>query len=433
MSARSLSYLVLALLPLLCSRAHAQPVRSSPIYFVGVQLGCERDGSLDRRIERRLHERGVSVHRLTQKDGDPLPSCFAGRCGVSLQKSCPGMSGRILGGQVQQGSDFTQVRLWLHDLSTGQTAFQDDYCQGCELIGAVATQATRLVGSSPAFGAAPTAAPTYCAPSATARPPTSAASGGAAGPLFLAVVGDHKHRASVQTAVKQQLQLLGKPVQAVEVKSLGQEILQKLVAAHPRSQVLGIELPKDGKVQVILYDQASAQNDGKLIECETCDKETLVSRIKTEVSSLLDRCFGDACGNPAASATAVEVPPAACQPFPDPACGKADGGTPAVIYAVPPKLATTIKGLLWGTVAASVIASIGLFAGDAAGAGTVIDDAGSRIRHSLNAPAWTMLGVSAGLLTVAIPATILVQRNTRPTVAGNQSSSAESGILCPAP
>jgi hypothetical protein len=427
MFARSLSYLVLALLPLLCSQAHAQPARSSPIYFVGVQLGCERDGSLDRRIERRLHERGVSVHRLTQKDGDPLPSCFAGRCGVGLQKSCPGMSGRILGGQVQQGSDFTQVRLWLHDLSTGQTAFQDDYCQGCELIGAVATQATRLVGSSPAFGAAPTAAPTYCAPGATARPPTSAASGGAAGPLFLAVVGDHKHRASVQTAVKQQLQLLGKPVQAVEVKSLGQEILQKLVAAHPRSQVLGIELPKDGKVQVILYDQASAQNDGKLIECETCDKDTLVSRLKTEVSSLLDRCFGDACGNPAASATAAEVPPAACQPFPDPACGMTDGGTPSFpARHIDSHTATLVKGVLWGLTAVSTATAIGLAIANPL---VVQERNGRRYGDTLSDPAWALGSVSVGLLVASIPLTLAV-RNARAS-SSSPSAASSAQLVCP--
>ena len=61
--------------------------------------------------------------------------------------------------------------------------------------------------------------------------------------------------------------------------------------------MLGVEVPREGKLQLFLYDQHTDQTEGKLLDCPDCDgsKDTLIARIQPEVANLLEHCFGDAC------------------------------------------------------------------------------------------------------------------------------------------
>src|SRR4051794_19753910 len=126
--------LAVALLGLaLVSPTRVARAEGSPVYFVGVQRGCERDGQLDHAVERRMFQRKTPVALVRKPTGEPLPPCFGDRCGQWFHNSCPTAPGRVLGGSVVQGKDLLQVRLWLYDLQSGQTAYQDEYCQGCDI------------------------------------------------------------------------------------------------------------------------------------------------------------------------------------------------------------------------------------------------------------------------------------------------------------
>ena len=98
--------------------------------------------------------------------------------------------------------------------------------------------------------------------------------------------------------MKQQLTLLGYKVepQPIEAGKTTPDP-KKLVAGHKSARVLGVEVPREGKLQLFLYDQHTDQTEGKLLDCPDCDgsKDTLIARIQPEVANLLKHCFGDAC------------------------------------------------------------------------------------------------------------------------------------------
>ena len=393
------------------------------IYFVGVQRDCERDLKLDHAVERRLMKKGTTVALVRQPTGAPLPPCFGERCGQLFKKSCPATTGRLLGAQVAYGKDVLKFRLWLHDLATGQTAYQDDYCQSCEMVGTLATQAARLL-ASPHFGAAPEPMPQYCAqlPSqATVQP---------SGPLFLTVYGDGKHKAVLLAALKQQLDLLGRKVLPVPVESKTYllDVLQKIVAGQANAQVLGAELQKEGKVQMFLYDQKTALSANKTVECGECDKDkdVLVARVQPEVSAILDYCFSETCGSGHAAA-----PAAACEPFPDPVCA---AGTAASLTSAPPagryidpSTAKIVKGSVWSLFAASAATTVALLIANQASSEQIN---GRPYESSLSRPFWFGLGVSALTLAVAIPTTIVVNHASH-GVTGVASVDTAQAIQCP--
>ena len=84
---------------------------------------------------------------LRQASGGALPVCYGEGCGRRVRASCPSSAGRVLGGAVVSDRDTLQVRLWLHDLPSGATAYQDDYCQSCDIVSAVTAQAARLLAA----------------------------------------------------------------------------------------------------------------------------------------------------------------------------------------------------------------------------------------------------------------------------------------------
>ena len=412
---------------LLLSSGMAQ-AQSAPIHFVGIQRGCERDGGLDHRIERRMVERGPKAGLVTQPSGAPLPACFGEQCAQLFKQSCPATTGRLLGGLVVQGKDVTKIRLWLHDLGTGQTAYQDDYCQGCELIGAVAAQAARLV-ENPRFASAPGLAPLYCSqPAASA----AASASPATGPLFVSVYGDGKHKAPLVAAVKQQLSLLGRRVIPIpgDGKINGLEALQKIVAGQKDAQVLGIDLPKDGKIQMFLFDQRTEMNDGRLIDCADCDKETLIAKVQPEISTMLERCFGDACGN----SPTVAPPTEACEPFPEPVCG---GGRSADQMAahpgryIDPTTAKLVKGSLWSLFAATAVTGITLLGLNSTSVGNYVDINSRSADNTLWRPGWAATGISLGLLGISIPLTIAIDKAARTGTPVTPATRTSSQISCP--
>lgn len=420
-------------LPLLFSSGAAQ-ADGPTVQFVGIQRGCERDDQLDRAVERRLMQKGTPVALLHQSSGAPLPPCFGEHCAERFKQSCPTTGGRLLGGLVVQGKDMLQVRLWLHDLLTGQTAYQDEYCQSCEIVGAVATQAARLI-SAPHFGAAPSAVPLYCTQSGASGGATTA--NAAAGPLFLTVQGDGKNKSFLLNALKQQLSLLGykpQPV-TVEAKTATLDVLQKIVAGHKNARVFGVDVPKDGKLQLFLFDQKTELTEGKLIDCPECekDRDALIARVQPEIPALLEHCFAESCSN--ANPSSAPPPAEACSPFPDPICGGDAGPASSAALSsgrhIDPATAKLVKGALWGIFAGSAAAAIGLAAANSTSAGTYVSG-GHEHYNVLAQPAWALTGVAIVSLGLAIPTTILVNRAQRATTdARSPAASAASLIQCP--
>jgi hypothetical protein len=177
----------------------------------------------------------------------------------------------------------------------------------------------------------------------------------ATGPLFVSVYGDGKHKAPLVAAIKQQLSLLGRTVIPIpgDGKIAGLEAMQKIVAGQKNAQVLGIELPKNGKIQMFLFDQRTEMNDGRLIDCADCDKDTLIAKVQPEISTMLERCFGDACGNSPTAAPSGE----ACEPFPEQTCGGDQAGSLSSNSSrhIDSATARMVKGGIWGLFAASTV------------------------------------------------------------------------------
>jgi len=418
--------LVLALL------SPARPARAEEpaVYFVGVQRDCERDGQLDHAVERRLYKKGTTTVALVrQPSGAPLPPCFGDRCAQFFRQACPATKGRILGGQVSQGKDILKVRLWLHDLQSGQTAYQDEYCQSCELVGTLATQAAKLM-AAPRFGAAPGPTPQYCSQQAgTPSAPPS-------GPLFLTVYGDGKHKAVLLSALKQQLGLLGRRVVPVptEYKTYPLDVLQKIVSGQKNAQVLGADVQKDGKVQMFLFDQSTSLSTDKIVECGECekDKDILVSRVQPEAAAMLDHCFSETCGS--GSATAAPPPADACEPFPDPVCGADTSSQPSEISSsarhIDPSTAKLVKGGMWGLFAASAATAVGLAIANYTDAGTSFGPNDHTV-NILGPAALTATGLAVLGLAVAIPLTVHVRHAESANRHAARQADNSSKIQCP--
>ena len=93
----------------------------------------------------------------------------------------------------------------------------------------------------------------------------------------------------------------------------------------------------------------------------------------------------------------------------------------------------TLKTLAWGGVAVSAATSLGLFIANATEAGTRTDASGYRIGDTLWYPAWTAAGLTVGMLGLAIPTTLFVNRATesRPPARPGASGATPAPIRCP--
>lgn len=432
---------VIAVLSLASSpRAAADSAR--PVYYVGLQQDCGRTGmaKIDRAVERALHDKGYSIALLSSTSGQVLPPCQGASCARAFAAACPrsttSATGLVMGGQIDAGPSVSRFRLWLYDLGSKQIAYQDDYCQGCDVVSAVQSQFLRLLEQPRYGGEVPPTQPSYCAPSAGGSSSVPVAR---STPLFLTVYGEGKHKAAIAGAVRSQLTTLGRKVLTpnVESKTYPPEILKRIVLGQRDAQILGIEVPKDGskdaKVQLWLWDQKTDQIEAKNIDCPDCDKDTLSNRLLADIPALLEHCFGETCTNatastPAASASS-SAPAEACTPWPAPVCAGAlgDGGA-QLVYAIPPKTATALTALTWTPVAASAVSAVALWIANAAGAGA-IENGQYRIGDALARPAWAMTLTSAVLLGVAIPATVAIKRAQTPQPAG--ATDPASAIRCP--
>jgi len=426
MLTRSSLPLLVLLSALLADTARAQ----APVYFWGLQRGsCEALPEVDRLVEKRLHSSAQSVTLLRTPAGQPLPLCQGPRCAELVRGSCPGAGGRVLGGQVVQGKNVTNFRLWLYDLGTGQIAYQDDFCQSCSLTDAVIVQAKALI-EKPRFEAVPGPHPSYC--SRPAGGGESQAAGGASGPIFLVVHGQGAHKTAVHAALRAQLEALGRPPLPVTIdsKTYTLDILQKIVEGQQNARVLGAEVKAAGRVELFLFDQKTGLTDDESVRCPDCTGDSLSVQVKQAVSALLDHCFGAQC----ASNGTAQPPAEACIPFPEQQCPGLDAllGPKAAVGLdqdrLTPKTARLIKGLTWGAFAASAATSIALFAAN----GSVNESRlNADYQGTLTRAAWTSAAFAVLTLAVAVPTTVVVNRASRTAPAASGAGSSAALVQCP--
>jgi len=432
---RSRFLLLLALLALWPSSAWA---KSNRILLWGVQRGCTPNPDLVREVEKRLT---ILTSDIVTLSPDPKRlGCQGAACAAQLVRECPGVAaqgGTLVGVVVEPGKGVSKIRIWVHDLEAGVTAYKDEYCQGCSLLSSLPPMVSSLV-EQPSFSeGAPGLTPMYCQKSGGASP----ASSPAVSKIHLILSNDLKHKSAVSTLIKQRLQSMAiEPVQShADSASLTLADLTKMTSKEPGSQVLVVEGKPGGKVEISLFDGTTQRTEAREIDCQHCDKDELIVQVKGVVNALLAHCFGDQCGS---STSAERVPPEACQPFQILRCGGADdamdaatlgassGSSGMALAGAPVSSPTTklAKGLIWGLFGVGAATSLGLLAANYSSAGTVLGP--TEQTHNVLIPA---AGVAGGLsllaLAAAIPVTILSARESRPS----QSASTNAAIPEPIP
>lgn len=426
-------FLLFFSLLVLCRPAVAVADAERLVLF-GVRIGCAYDEELTKAVARHAPVAAQGPHVLSPRLA--RSACQGAGCAALLAQQCPGSKGRLLGGVVEPGPKFTKVRLWLHDLQSGQTAYLDDYCQGCAMSSLVPKRAAYLLEHADFGRTAPSAQPLYCTESAAQAAP----SGGYQPKVFFHISGKGAQRSAVSTAVQEQLQGAGLQVTPVHPRdtSFPQAELERLTAADPGSQVLMVDVHAGGKLELYLYDQPSKRTEASTLDCPECSKEELARKLKTSVASLLATCFAQDC----ARVTPMRNPPEACTEFKDLRCGGetdlglggGKGDTKPTEPEISHRMAKLTQGALWGLVAVGAVTTAALFGVNASGAASVTTPEGFQVSQILKPAAWTAAGLTAVSLAITIPLTVATQRaRPRPQQSAPSAGgpAGDTEALCP--
>lgn len=406
--------LILAALTLASVLPSAAWAKSNRIYFWGVQRGCTPNPDLAREVEKRLTILSSDIVTLAP---DPKRlGCQGAACATQLTRECQGVAaqgGKLLGVIVEPGKGVHKIRIWLHDLEAGVTAYKDEYCQGCTLLSSLPPMVSAFVEQASFTDGTPGLTPTYCQKAA------ASASAPAVSKIHLVLSADLKHRAAVAAAIKQRMQSIGiEPLSShADSGALTLAELTKMTSKEPGSQVLVVDGKAGGKIEVSLFDGTTQRTEGREIDCQHCDKDELLVQVKGVLNALLAHCFGDQCGS---STSAERVPPEACQPFQILRCGggeeAASSGALADPSATQGRAPTSPTGklarnLLWGLFGVGAATSVGLLIANYSGAGT-LNGTSDRTGNVLAPAAGVAGGLSLLMLGVAIPVTISAARES---------------------
>ena len=389
----------------------------------GIYDGCERVPEFDRLLDKHLTKVGVNSWVLAA----PPSACQGEACAERAQAGCGLSDGLILGGRIWRSKVAFRVRLWLHDLAAHKTAYEDEYCQDCD-VNQLLVEVTDRIRRQPKFGVAAGAEPAYC----------SAATGEVrADPrrskLYFVTYGDGKGRAQVQAAVKDMLGDTLRPVHPVagEKKQYSHDDLMHILGQQKEGQVLGVELYKEGGAQVWLFDGLTEHLASQEVKCKECKTEDLLESIRSTLPALWGHCFDTQCS------LSVGRPPAragACEPAKELTCteaslssgpaGLASAAAPAP--GIDPKLAKLVKGTMWGLFAAGAATSAALTIIN----GTSLADAPG-LANTRGDAAWTAIGLSAAILAVTIPVHVAVSRAEKRSLRAASPAGSTLQLKCP--
>lgn len=428
--------------------ADAQPAQ--PILLWGFQKGCNPLPEATREVQQWLETTVTKpdARAYVLSPDSKLLGCQGASCAELVKRACPNAKGQVMGGWVDQNTSTThpllRVRLWMHNLETGKTTYHDNFCHNCTTRGILKVNASEIAQSS-AIIAAPGSTPSYCQPEEPMRdlPPRN-------NKIFWVAYGKEPHKDAIRTAVRKVVQLGGTEVPFEhEGKEYTLPVLRKVIAKEPGAQVLGVEIQSNGKLEVFLYDGPTELIEIQKVECDGCDRDTLVEQVRQTTLSVLSHCFGESCARVGRSRPPAE----ACRPFEVPRC---DGREPFPLVSagsesgagaslpplerngpeISPRLARLTKGVVWGTFAVTAATSVALFIANATSAGSV-QSGNARADNLYLLPASVMAGVSGVLLGIAIPTTIIIDRDSMhapPTSLefGRSSSNLGAiGLQCP--
>ena len=409
--------LILALLP--CATAHA----ADNVLIWGIQDRCERVPELDKTLDRMFNKGGLNTWVLS-----PAPSvCQGADCAKRLLSQCPAASGRLIGGRIYRNKKTVRLRLWMYDMATHKTAYQDAICLDCLLSTLVPNQAQYL-WERHKWGQIPGPTPTFCqdrAPAAAPELPWGRK-------LYLMVYGDGKQKHLVTAAMRELLAKSARPVQVVSgEKGPNHTELAKIVGPAKDGKVVGIETLKEGGATLWLYDGPTGKMQQQSIECPSCEADAMNEVLKNNVIPLLAHCFEDDCK----LGTSEPLPTGSCEPLEEPTCHEEELVAPVALSGpgIDPTVAGLVKGGLWGLFTASAASSIGLFTAGALQPGVSGQYSES---GSLNRVGWATASFAALTLAIAIPTTYYISRNkpavsALPVPGAATSVPASSQMRCP--
>ncbi len=407
-------FLLLTAVLFFAAEAHAEKV-----FLYGLNRGCQADEKLTQAVEQQLTSSAYTVVKVVPEKPLGKPDAAA----TQLLQQCAGLSGRLLGGSVQDVDGFKRVRLWLVDLATRQTAVLDEYCRDCDIAQRAGIAAVRLTEKGAAASSTtPSAIPTYCA--SESEPAAGTAGSVRSNKLAVVVYGEPKAKSAVYAAVRTAVASTGREVTQAhaEGRSFGPSDLRKMLR-EPSGQVLGAELTAEG-ANLWVFDGLTEKTQPLNVPCAGCDKEELSRKVALSALAVLDTCFDGKCEK---GTTSLQPPAEACQPMTEAICGSSGG----LGNNLNPTSAKIIKGLTWGAFAASATTTVALLAANASGAGSTVgtyeQTVNGLVRPALTAAAFTGLS-----LVVAIPVTILVNKAAGGTAASAPPPiTASASIKCP--
>lgn len=402
-----ISFVLLSSLLLLAASPRAQ---AQKVLIWGIQDGCEALPEMDKILYKNLKKGAQDVELLFPKAsscvGEGCAKLLRAQCGASLPAGS--QTARLLGGRIYrtQHRSTSRFRLWLHDLGSGQTAFSDTYCQDCNLIYSLPAAVDALLQGPRMRGTAPGPTPLYCGAEGAGAPAMSAPRSPVSRYL-VGVYGDGKHSKQVLAGVKPMMRQTLLPIEyAKDLRSSDPAEARRVLGGLRDAQVVGIELPREGGANLWLYDAATDKSQSARVDCPACESDELLRRIDTALTPLLSTCFDGSC----AGAQSKPYPEEACLPLPDLSCGDGAFATGAEAAGRPHldrATANWVKAGLWGGVAVSGAVALGLAIANPL---VTRDVQGVTYSNTLTGPAWTAAGLSAALLAIAIPTTVVVQR-----------------------
>jgi hypothetical protein len=406
----------------------AEEPQAQPILLWNFQKECDPLPEAAREVQKWLDSTVTKPYAKTYvlNPDQQLLGCEGAACAALVRRACPSAQGRIMGGIVDQNASHSllRVRLWMYDPQTGKTFYHDNYCQNCTISSTLKINAAELAQSGTIE--TPGSTPIYCRPDAPVKEPPPGSN-----KIFWTVFGKEHHKEALRATIRKLVQQTGTEVPFdYEGKDYTTASLRKVIAKEPGAQVFGAQIQGNGKIEIFLYDGPTELLEVQNVDCDACDKDSLMQQVSQTGLSVLTHCFGDSC----AQASHARPPAEACRPFEIPRCGGAGGEqlplvpsrpdskppTSPASFEVSPSAAKLIKGAVWGFFASSAVTTAALLATNYTSAGHV--DAGSQTVSNLMLPGAAATGVLTIIsLGIAIPTTILIDRST----AGQSSGAAD--------
>ncbi len=328
------------------SRAPTPSLARSYVWGVrrwGESCGSKFDPELTNALAQRMQEIGELSVTLRPTSDPYSYHCQPATCSARFIQVCNLRSGILLGADVEtrasqsltEPEPWTVMRVWRADVATKQLRYADHACRGCNIGSTLARLAGDLIEHPESGGSQVTGRPLLTCASPAAPPAEGALSvktksedgiGTGSGALAAedgrtyllihAIKEQRSHRSEVERSVRQHLRMMGHKVSAADLDwaQFQPGPLNKIVGKAHLGQAMGIQLQKDGQVELRIFDGKSERMSSSTLECLGCASEELTRRITLTAGRLLDQ-HASLSGSPAVTQTVLHSPEAVCRPL----------------------------------------------------------------------------------------------------------------------